>query len=68
MNDKRKEQMRSSQKRLREIMKGQGKVSISDYVLRETRDVLRKIQKEKGYSRVGDAIDFLVSDADKIKG
>lgn len=53
----RKEQFKKSQRKIREVMKEQGKVPISDYILSETKQKLIKIQKDKGFRRIGDAVD-----------
>jgi len=46
-----------SQAKLRTALKKAGKVPISDYVLEDTKEKLNKIKNEKGYRRIGDAID-----------
>ena len=46
-----------SQEKLRTALKNAGKVPISDYVLKDTKEKLNKIKNEKGYRRIGDAID-----------
>ena len=53
----RKEQYKKSQRKIREVMKEHGKVPISDYILNDTKEKLVKIQKEKGFRRIGDAVD-----------
>jgi transcriptional accessory protein Tex/SPT6 len=58
----RKEQYKKSQKKRREIMKEQGKVPLSDYVLEETKNKLVKLQKANGYRRIGDAVDKALKD------
>lgn len=56
----RKEQYRNSQKKVRDIMKEEGKVPISDFVLSDTKKKLIQIQKKNSFRRIGDAIDEVV--------
>ena len=58
----RKEQYRKSQKKVRDIMKKQGKIAISDYILEETKNKLVEIKNKNGFRRIGDAIDEVVKD------
>ena len=46
-----------SQAKLRKALKKAGKVPISDYILEDTKEKLKRIKDEKGYRRIGDAID-----------
>ena len=58
--DKRKNTFKKSQAKRREILLTSGKVSLSAYVNLETKKVLYDIKTERGYTMLGDAIDFLV--------
>lgn len=60
----RKEQYRNSQKKLREVMKEEGKVPISDYVLSDTKKKLVHIQKKNSFRRIGDAIDEVLREVE----
>ena len=51
-----------SQAKLRKALKKAGKVPISDYILEDTKEKLNKIKNEKGYRRIGDAIDEVLKD------
>jgi alanine racemase len=48
-----------SQQKIRKIIKSEGKVAVSDYVTRETKETLVSIKSDFGYNRLGDSIDFL---------
>lgn len=48
-----------SQKKIRKILIDSGKVSLSDYILEDTKEKLIKIQQVNGYRRIGDSIDHL---------
>ena len=51
-----------SQAKLRKALKKAGKVPISDYILEDTKEKLKRIKDEKGYRRIGDAIDEVLKD------
>ena len=51
-----------SQAKLRMSLKVAGKVSISDYILKDTKKKLIKIKNDKGFRRIGDAIDEALKD------
>lgn len=51
-----------SQVKLRKSLQEAGKVSISDYVLENTKKKLVKIKKDNGFRRLGDAIDEALKD------
>jgi hypothetical protein len=52
----------NSQAKLRKSLEDAGKVSVSDYILIDTKKKLIKIKKEKGFRRLGDAIDEALKD------
>ena len=51
---------KSSQEKVRNIMKKEGKISISDFITERSRDTLNNIKIKNDYRRLGDSIDFLV--------
>jgi len=56
-----------SQKKRRDYLNHLGKKSITDYIEPETKDYLMYIQKQYGYKRLGDAVDFVVSEYKKLR-
>lgn len=56
-----------SQNKKREYLKAIGKESITDYIEPDTKAYLVGIQKQYGYKRLGDAIDFVVNDYKKLR-
>ena len=51
-----------SQAKLRKSLEAAGKVSVSDYILVDTKKKLIKIKNDKGFRRLGDAIDEALKD------
>ena len=59
MNNAVKKINKNSQQKIRNILKKEGKVSISDFVTKNTKNTLVSIKQDLGYKRLGDSIDFL---------